>query len=420
MFNQALTALGSFFARAFWLGTFAPVTSIAFVHLLVASQVFPKQIKLAEWITEDPLEKVTVSALAIIGLILLSYAISPFTPLLRGYLDGTRLPAFVRGPMRRARYQIAHRARRRIAKLANDRAALQALNTEIKLALEAASADKPATDTAPADLSIERPAPSEPQNDQIAASMAGLQAVLSTARVPAKEDLQAMGAALSALLNAHSATRKDAQAERLNGLWLEFVDLLDASIALAGADFAAEMKRSRLAWALPASEATAVGDTRQLAERYSENMYGVAFSYLWPRLRVKLGDTAVEDKALDGAQTQIEFAVLALSLSLSVPLVWIPLIGLYGTSMPLLVGVTVFGPVAWIFFYQLVVQSQSAFGGVVQALIDTKRLQVLTDMSLPCPATAGEERELWEMLQAGDQGAAPSLRYVHREETATS
>jgi hypothetical protein len=104
MFNQALTALGSFFSRAFWLGTFAPVAVTAFAHLLVASQVFPATVKLAEWIVEDPLEKVTVSALALIGLILLSYAISPFTPLLRGYLDGTRLPAFVRGPMRRARW----------------------------------------------------------------------------------------------------------------------------------------------------------------------------------------------------------------------------------------------------------------------------------------------------------------------------
>jgi hypothetical protein len=162
---------------------------------------------------------------------------------------------------------------------------------------------------------------------------------------------------------------------------------------------------------------TRVGDARLLAERYSEDTYRVDFNYLWPRIQLLLpkADEGFFQRLQD-AQSQVEFSVLALVLALTVPFVWLPVLLFISTTPWLFLVIGLLSPFALLFFYELVVQSQSVFGEVVRVAIDKYRLSVLTEvMRQPMPATLAAERALWARLrQASEPGNEADLSYMHK------
>jgi hypothetical protein len=187
--------------------------------------------------------------------------------------------------------------------------------------------------------------------------------------------------------------------------------VLETGTALVEARFSILNARLRFHFNVAATQATRFGDARMIVDQYCRLVYGVDLDYIWPRLQLLLEDSA-QAKTLEAAQAQNEFAVLALALSVSVPLVWLPLIGLYGASFALLAAIAVAAPISWMFFYQLVVESQAAFGSVVRALVDRRHLDLLVAMNQERPQTIAEERDLWGRLQSGAEGGVPSLRYA--------
>ena len=67
-----------------------------------------------------------------------------------------------------------------------------------------------------------------------------------------------------------------------------------------------------------------------------------------------------------------------------------------------------------LFFYQLAVESQFAFGETIKSAIDKYRFSVLKELRLTLPPTLAAERELWAELRVVEQVAgATDLFYRH-------
>ena len=164
---------------------------------------------------------------------------------------------------------------------------------------------------------------------------------------------------------------------------------------------------------------TRVGDARRITERYSEDTYQVDFDYVWTRIQMLLPKEDTEFlKRVGDAQSQVSFSVLALSLMLTVPPVWLPILLVTATTPWLFLAIGFLSPALVLFLYELVVQSQSVFGEVVRAAIDKYRIQVLTEvMRQPLPATLAAERLLWRGLSLASVPAnAANLNLTHKKE----
>jgi hypothetical protein len=167
--------------------------------------------------------------------------------------------------------------------------------------------------------------------------------------------------------------------------------------------------------ALNDPQATQIGDARVLVQSYPSNVYGVDFDYVWPRLQLVVPKDSPLNERIATAQGQVDFAVLTLSLSLLFSLFWLPLLAVYAASPwpVLLLGAAM--PLVVLFFYQLLFESEAAFGEVVKLVIDQHRLDLLTKvLRQPMPATLFAERRLWERLVLAEQpGTGTDLTYRH-------
>jgi hypothetical protein len=167
--------------------------------------------------------------------------------------------------------------------------------------------------------------------------------------------------------------------------------------------------------ALDDPQATRIGDARMMAESYSAKVYRVDFDYVWPRLQLAFPDQGTFLDRIVAARSQIDFAVLSLALMITVPVVWLPVLALTAQSPLLFLGVGSLAPLLAGFLYELVVQSQIAFGEVVKTAVDKFRLDVLTKiLHQPLPATRAVERDIWHRLQTAEElGDLADLTYRH-------
>ena len=159
-------------------------------------------------------------------------------------------------------------------------------------------------------------------------------------------------------------------------------------------------------------EATRFGDARRHAERYSRNVYRAHFDWLWPRLSLAIPP---EDKGppvqVDNAKAQLDFSVLLLFLSQTVPLVWIPatVIAAHPVWVTLVLG--------WLWplinsgLYEVAVRSQMTCGTVIATAIDLYRFELLDKLHQARPQSLEAEQELWKRLQEADGKTRPVNLY---------
>jgi hypothetical protein len=211
----------------------------------------------------------------------------------------------------------------------------------------------------------------------------------------------------------------DPAAKRLDGLQGGLVELLqDAEADADNRAQALDTLYSRIAYDNP--QATRMADIRFLVEQYSSQAYNAPFDYIWPRLQLVLptkgdqADTGSFVEKLGSARAQIDFAILSLALSLTIPLVWLPYLAWMATDPVLFLVIGGAAPLLIIFFYHIAVESQIVFGEVLNAAIDNYRFALLGGtLRQPLPATLSDERDVWKRLQAIDRQRSVELIYRH-------
>lgn len=410
MLNDIIGVFKGFFSRNFWFGNFLPVAMFSFLHLCIAWLVIPG-ISLTTWAQTDP-KALTYFPMTFAALVVLAYALTPIIPLVRGLLDGSLLPERIHEALRREHFVSARAIRRRINN-AVDRFKemgywLQVLPPRIWEARKKGNAGRTVKD--------------RPAIDRVAATITSLQNRFDAGDALEVNELRAAAGSMIAALEINATELPEghadqASAERLDRLQVQLVELLKDSETDAENRLAAlQTLYSRTAYDNP--QATRMADTRFLVEKYPADAYSVDFDYIWPRLQLAIptkgdqADIGSFAEKLGSARAQIDFAVLSLALSVTIPLAWLPYLAWAGTDPVLFLVIGGTAPLFIIFFYHVAVESQIAFGDVMKAAIDNYRLDLLgVNLRQPLPATLSDERELWTRLQAIDEVPAYDLTY---------
>lgn len=412
MFNVTtiLDAFNGFFSRAFWFGSFLPVAVVAFAHASLAAIAFPAAVPLRDWIAASFGDQASSFAVVFAALVVVAYVLNPLIPLFRGLLDGSLLPSWAHTLLRQDRVSKWRKAKGDLRTAMRIQAAFALLNTQQVALLQ----QKRATGDGPGKIT---------DPNAILAAEAAIRKVKGQAWFSRLPDLAVVQGAVARLATAleknatqikGGAPKNGHLALRLDEAHRALLDLLVEAEDESRHQF--QTLATRLAtWDLHGFQATRIGDARRVSERYSTDTYHVDFDYLWPRLQLAMeGEETGLGQRLTNARSQIDFAILALVLFITIPVAWLPLLVCTGTGPLLFLAVGLITPLATSFFYELVVRSQFAFGELVNTAIDRYRFELLTLLHQPLPATLSAERELWRRLSAtSEPGNAADLTYKH-------
>lgn len=400
---NATAVLGYFkdlFSRAFWFGSFLPLAIFAAINLVLACQTFPT-VKPEDWLSTAT-DKWTALPITVVVLVVLTYAVSPLVKVVHGMLVGTMLPDFIHDFLRQQRSSEMS-ARRQMLTDARDRLiGFQRL-----------------TDNGIARMGTARRVGELTQNNNPSPALAN-------AVIPGLTALESnLSQGRHVALNVVDATLQGVEAElrltdargceALRGAQRRMISILWDARRSAGYHFINLRSRWR-GLALNEPRATRIGDARANVQRYTADVYNADFDYIWPRIQLAMSkDTDLRDRIL-AAEGQVDFAALSLALLAILPMIWIPLLAVYATSIyPLLVmGAVV--PVVAMVLYEVLFSSEIAFGTVVKVVVDRYRLDLLTVLKQPLPATLGAERQIWEQLSVIDDGVrGRDLKYRYSQ-----
>lgn len=388
MFNQLITTFQGFFSRAYWFGSFLPVAVVAGLHLLLLELAFPATANVMQFLEKGFADTASTFTLFFVALVILAYALTPITPLVRGWLDGRLMQDWLHDHLRKERITKrlgAHEALKQLWETYARFASLSSVdNTTLPDA--AAQGDKD---------------PVKSDQSTVATARASLETIeqeVARKLLPNLKNAQKAFEDMKHALETNSSRGDTPAAKTLDALHRRLITLLDEATEEAQYRYDRADARTPSAVLRP----TRIGDTRQATEAYCETVYKVDFDYLWPRIQMlvlaKTDDFATR---LGDAEARLNFAVLTLALMASVPLVWFPVILSFQLSLWLFLGVAVVSPILMLFLREMVVQSQNMLGSLVRVAVDKYRLRVLTEIAhQPMPNTLEEERRLWEALMA--------------------
>jgi hypothetical protein len=365
---------------------------VAALHVLAFAAAFPLAFSWEDLLPATAGQTSLRLSLAVAALIVLSYAIAPLVPALRSVLDGWVLPDRLHDMLRWPRVRRNRELLRRRASAVTTYAAFYRIRRVERPKLSGAAltgnALEAVRNTGDIDAAVKRVDALQAQMELGLPDPAEFRAALDALRTALKTN------AVNLASSDRHAARLAKARETLRSLIDEGED--EARYALVRAS--EKCNRHTL---LP----TRIGDARVRTESYSRDSYHVEFDFIWPRIQMLLPkpDETGHDfnERLNDAQSQVSFAVLSFVLTLTVPLVWLPLLAALSTTLWLFLLVAVASPPVLVLLYELVVQSQRTFGDVVRVAIDMYRHRVLAEiLHQPAPATLSTERQLWERLAA--------------------
>ena len=418
MFGTVLDKVQALFARSFLLGNFFPALIFAAINTAIAS-VGIRGVShfVTTSVVTDGTQSAVITAVVLIAVAVLAYILSPLVPLFRSALDGNFFPEAL-FEISRKEYVI------RVKDLLTQRDMIaQHLEENEKRGEEA----KPRL----ADARLFGNAHPEEINVN---ALTRAEEALAALRDDVLERSRTYHAAgrfpddrlvTSALLTVESALHSNPSelpsthrnyglAQSVNRLQMALMTELQRLRDLAYRWLQVVNLELLSSFDVSEIKPTRIGNSRAALERYPSVAYSADFDFLWPRLRMVLGDSKDLSTALDNATAQLDFAVLMTVLSAVTVAVWVPALVAFGTSIWLFIIVGLLGPSMVAFFYLLVDETQKAFGTTVIMVIDATRLKLLTTLHQPLPSSSAAEKEIWRLMQTAlyTEGG-PSMRYRH-------
>lgn len=391
LFNSLAGVFKGFFSRAFWFSAFMPVALAVALHLAVAWLVFPKELPLARWVNSAAKDNLAIFPLVSAAVIVLAYAIGPLAPVAMGFLDASRLPRFIRIRLRRRRLSKAFVAHERLLAASAAAAAYASLrDRRIDAMIEArlAGADK----TGEADASLSRRA---------------IESATAAAGRMARGELPDYPSLSHAVDDMIAALTSGQVGDALSKAQADLTRAIQRA-ALEGAyQVSLVQDRYGALTALAPPMATRLAEARRSAEAYSENVYGVAFDFVWPRLWLVIPEKDGASAIISDAQSQVDFSVMSVWLIGTVWITWGPIVLVVDGLRPwgLLLALVLGGPAVCLFFNELAVVSQWKLAEVTKATIDKYRISLLETLLQPPPASRAAERAAWQALRASEAAA---------------
>jgi hypothetical protein len=156
---------------------------------------------------------------------------------------------------------------------------------------------------------------------------------------------------------------------------------------------------------------TRLGNVLRSSETYPMHRYGVDAVRAWPRLFPLLPESLLA--SMEETRASMEF-LLAISF---LCLLYAPAASIYlivtAASLPWVFAVLVLPSAIALATYVTAVASAGVYGQQVRTAFDLHRLDLLRALGRPIPATAAEERRIWEdAMQLLERGQVTTWRYV--------
>lgn len=144
---------------------------------------------------------------------------------------------------------------------------------------------------------------------------------------------------------------------------------------------------------------TAFGNVVGALRSYGLTRYRLSLPTVWTRLQGSLKADEPYLATLEAAKAQVDFSVVSCWLAMASTAVWGVVLPFCGSSPIRFVTVMALGPILARLAYLSAVENYVAFAEVVRAGVDLHRFRLLDALSLPRPASLGQERRLWEALR---------------------
>jgi hypothetical protein len=238
-------------------------------------------------------------------------------------------------------------------------------------------------------------------------------------RLIGQEDLERAAKAVAAALRENCAeadwvpSDERASAERLSRVHARVLRVAEyAKNAIHGRE-----ERALEAWDQRFGEAelapTHFGNEVAALRNYCASRYGFDFDFVWPRLRLTLKDEKLAE-SLDRAEAQVDYSVLCLALTVVFFVFWLLVMAFAGDSLWTLAGLVTFGPLAIFVWLSVLQASFSAFAGVVRAIVDVRRFDLLEGLRSALPSDSAKERALWARIERRLAANAKDVVLVYR------
>jgi hypothetical protein len=397
VFSQILDKLDTWLGRSFLLARYFPWLLFAAANLLMAAAQFPavRGALLAEYSRVASSDKAIDLVLALGAVAVIAYIVSPAILPITRVLEGQSLWQCIAEPLLLRRwYQLRALADRR-KQLFQDRAGMEEKKPIIKRLAAfrqvgreyGTITDSEAITRAETELIKLRPAAK--LNRPIKAGE------LAVAIVAMADALQKNCADPLRLKPPISKTVED-NARRLDKLHRELTnEILPYAIEIAETRERHELDVNEKLFGSVELAPTRLGNDVAALRSYCNTRYGLEFDFFWPRLQLVMKDDKLAGK-LSAAQIQVEFSILALTLSTVFVAFWLIELGGWGDSFTSLLLLAVLGPPVIAIFLWLVHGSYSIYAELVRGSIDVSRFDLLQALRRPLPQSTEAEIAVWQ------------------------
>ncbi|QRM54782.1 hypothetical protein [Sinorhizobium sp. BG8] len=400
MLTEVLGRIDGWLGRSFMLARFFPWLLFCLGNAFLAGVAFPsvREFLLTEYQNLGSGEKLVNLAMLLAGVAVLAFTLSPLVQPITSLLEGKGLPWWLAEPLvlghvlsRDRRLERGYRMFLRRAKLPDSKVVITRLSkdraegvfTRAVTNPDAIKAAQRAIRSLRATRYLNRPI-------EVDALQEGIDC-LSKALRENCADVSRLSA------SAVRATRK--RATRLDALHREMMfKIAKYAKDIAEAHDAREFAAYERSFAAAEVAPTRFGNDIAALRSYCETRYGFYFDFFWPRLQLVLKDEVILAR-LDSARIQLDFSILSLVLSGLFTVIWLVVLGFWGTSLEALLTIAIVGPLLIGLWLWIVHESFSAYAEVVKGAIDTRRFELLSALRRPLPKTVEEEPEVWRSTE---------------------
>jgi hypothetical protein len=416
MFGQVLEKLDAYFGRAFLLARYFPWLLAIGVNLIIGCVEFPevRGFVVGEYtaISANAASKALDLLIALLAVWVVAYSTTPLVQFITNFLEGSSIPDWLAVWL-----VVTHSERReRLDEKANSRFTRRSRLPDKNSVVAQLKADR--------DIGTRSGAITHVDAINEAATLIKRLRKRRWMNLDIDVDrFERARSALSRALRANCAEVSElirpgdaAQALRLDALHNEMwkivtgyvLDIAEQREDRAYAD------RQRL-FAEIEMEPTRLGNDAAALRSYCETRYGIDFDFFWPRFLLVAQKDDKLANTIATAKIQLDFSILALTLTATTTAAWSLVLLAWGTSLWTVFLVFVVGPAATMAWLGIVHASYSNFADLARSVVDLYRLDVLVALHRPLPLTTEAEQSAWERVARlsllGEHGNNAALRH---------
>jgi hypothetical protein len=415
MYGTIFEKLQALLSRNYWLGNFFPIFVIALLNLALAWAGIDG---FSAWLAVKWPDAMVLSAVPALGLVtvgILAFVLAPLIPVFRKALEGEFLPRSLRDVLTAEFVTAARALDQQVQDAKATLAAFEFVNRQAPTRLtEAHDAAGPRNDLTRATFNAARTATDNLEAQIQARRTARTYRERLPDQATVNDAIDRLAAALRQYpMDLNVKTARDI-ADSLDKMLGRLSSTLQIIKGIANRNLQEAQANLRSAYVMVDIRPTRLANARAAIEQYPSVAYEADFDFLGPRLNLVLGKSQATADAVASASSQLDFAVLMTVLTALTAVWWLIAIPVFGSSIVLYFIVGIGLPALALFFYQLVGETQRAFGAVMEMAVDGLHLDLLAALHQPLPATLQDEQQTWHRLQVGlYSGLGTGVRYRH-------